>query len=291
MYNNNVVQFCWNFLQWKWAKIWSLWHQKQTIRATMYFPEGFEDIPFQKLFQPIFFKTLFACVRKLTEQTFSWLYCSLPSDQFHRFPIWLLLFLQDYFVPFLGFAAISIKIVVKSGYVISRELFGINAFQSLQPSPVQIASAIAFPLQNPATPPATPNTIPSNEVAIQKDRSLKSVLKNTPSPSFPSLSFPPPPQNTPEMAHYQAATHSKKITSSQNSPSSPTSPVQNPATLRSLATSIALVSIEMAKQKDESLESVLQKTPSSTSFSTSLPPSPQNTPEMANYQAATHSKK
>ena len=119
-------------------------------------------------------------------------FSSLPSDQFHRFPIWLLLFLQDYIVPFLGFAAISIKIVVKSGYVISRELFGINAFQSLQPSPVQIASAIAFPLQNPATPPATSNTIPSNEVAIQKDRSLKSVLKVTPSPSSPSLSFPPP---------------------------------------------------------------------------------------------------
>jgi hypothetical protein len=164
-------------------------------------------------------------------------FSSLPNDQFHRFPIWLLLFLQYYIVPFLGFAAISIKIVVKSGYVISRELFGINAFQSLQPSPVQIASAIAFPLQNPAIPPATSNTVPSNEVAIQKDRSIKSVLKNTLSPSPPSLSFPPPPKNTPEMAHYQAATHSKIIISSQNSPPSPVSPLQNPATLRSPATS------------------------------------------------------
>ena len=128
-------------------------------------------------------------------------------------------------------------------------------------------------------------------MATQKDESLESVFRKAPSPPSSSTYLPLSPQNTPEMTHYQAATHSKKITSSQNSPSSPTSPVQNPATLRSLATSIALVSIEMAKQKDESLESVLQKTPSSTSFSTSLPPSPQNTPEMANYQAATHSKK
>ena len=146
-------------------------------------------------------------LQKLTEPTFSWLYCSLPSDQFHKFPIWLLLFLQDYIVPYLGFAAISIKIVVKSGHVMSRELFGINAFQSLQPSPVQITRkqinsppALVSPLQNPTTPPAISKTVPSNEVAIQKDRSLKSVLKNTPSRSSPSSYFPPQPQNTPEIA-------------------------------------------------------------------------------------------
>ena len=180
----------------------------------------------------------------------------------------------------------------------SRELFGINAFQSLQPSPVQSTRkqinsppALVSPLQNSATPPATSNTKPSNGVAMQKDRSLKSVLQNKPSPSSPSLSFQPPPQNTPEMAHYQAATHSKKITSSQNSPLSPASPLQNPATLRSPATSNPLFSIEMAKQKDEPLESVLQKTPSPPSPSASLPPSPQNTPERTHYQVATHSKK
>ena len=71
---------------------------------------------------------------------------------------------------------------------------------------------------------------------MQNDRSLKSVLKNSPSPTSPSLSF----QNTPEMD-------------------------QSPAT------SNPLVSMEMAEQKDESLESVLQKT--------------------THFQAATHSKK
>ena len=89
---------------------------------------------------------------------------------------------------------------------------------------------------------------------MQNDRSLKSVLKNSPSPTSPSLSF----QNTPEMA-------------------------QSPAT------SNPLVSMEMAKQKDESLESVLRKTPSLPSPSTSLPPPPINTPETTHHQAATHS--
>ena len=91
---------------------------------------------------------------------------------------------------------------------------------------------------------------------MQNDRSLKSVLKNSPSPTSPSLSF----QNTPEMD-------------------------QSPAT------SNPLVSMEMAEQKDESLESVLQKTPSPPSPSASLPPSPQNTHERTHYQVATHSKK
>ena len=66
-----------------------------------------------------------------------WMYFSLPIDQLHKYPIWLLLFLQNYIVPFLAFAAISIKIVVKSGRVISRELFGINEFQYCTPSPSQ----------------------------------------------------------------------------------------------------------------------------------------------------------
>ena len=139
----------------------------------------------------------------------------------------------------------------------SRELFGINAFQSIQPSPVQTTRkqinsppALASPLRNPATPPATSNPIPSNEVAMQKDRSLTSVLQNTPSPTYPSFTFPLP---------------------SQNLPLSPAFLAQNAVTLPSPATSNPILSIEMVTQKDEPLESVLKNTPSPPSIYISPP--------------------
>ena len=210
--------------------------------------------------------------------------CSVPIDQYHRFPIWLLLFLYEYIVPFLAFVAIAVKIVVKSGKVMIRELFGINAFHSVEPSPVQSAKKqnnslavpiqnlatpppeLAFPLQNLATPPssATSNPIPSNEVATKQDISLKSVHKNTPSPPSPSVSLSLPSQNLPPL---------------------PASPLQNPTTPPTTLNSIP--SNEATTQKDMSLENFLKNTPSP-SPSETLPPPPPNTPT---YQAATCSKK
>ena len=172
----------------------------------------------------------------------------------------------------MAFVAIAIKIVVKSGKVMSRELFGINAFHSVQPSPVQSAkkqhNSLAIPLQNLATPPptlafplqnlakplssATLNPILSNEVTTQKDVPLKSVLKNTSSSPSSSLSCP----------------LSFKI-----SPPSPASPLQNPTTPPTTLNSIP--SNEAETQNDKSSEYFLHNTPSP---SETFPPLPPNTP-------------
>ena len=256
-----------------------------------------------------------------------WMYFSLPIDQLHKYPIWLLLFLQNYIVPFLAFAAISIKIVVKSGRVISRELFGINEFQYCTPSPSQsrdvtagttIATAVAptfsdnltlfqpggqilphqrrgstknfpvvttlqstrkqinsppalaSPLQNPNITLSllNSNPIPLNEVAKEKYISLETVVKNTLSPLSLSKSL---------------------LLTSQNSPTSPASPLQNPTTplFPSPSTLNPIPSNEAILQKDKSSESFLKNIPSP-SPSETLPPPPPNTPT---YKAATHSKK
>ena len=192
----------------------------------------------------------------------------------------MLLFLYDYIVPFVAFVAIAVKIVVKSGKVMSRELFGINAFHSVQPSPVQSTKklnnslaiprqylatpppALVFPLQNLATPPssATLNPKPSNEVATKLDISLKTIHKDTPAPPFPSVSL-------------------------FWSPPLPASPLQNPTTPPTTLKSIP--SNEAATQKHKSLEKFLKNTPSP-SLSETLPPPPPNTPT---YQVATCFKK
>jgi hypothetical protein len=99
----------------------------------------------------------------------------------------LLLFLQDYIVAFLAFAAFSIKIIFKSGKIMSRELLG-----SPSASPI-LKSTPSPPISNPVS------------------KSIESVLRNT-------VSLPPTTQNTPEMAHYYAATRFKKIKSSSNKP-------------------------------------------------------------------------
>ena len=252
-----------------------------------------------------------------------WMYFSLPIDQLHKYPIWLLLFLQNYIVPFLAFAAISIKIVVKSGRVISRELFGINEFQYCTPSPSQsrdvtagttIATAVAptfsdnltlfqpggqilphqrrgstknfpvvttlqstrkqinsppalaSPLQNPNITLSllNSNPIPLNEVAKEKYISLETVVKNTLSPLSLSKSL---------------------LLTSQNSPPSPASPLQNPTTplFPSPSTLKPIPANEAATQKDKSFERFLKSTPSP-SPSETLPLPPPNTPT---YQAAT----
>ena len=210
----------------------------------------------------------------------------------------------------------------------SRELFGINAFQSIQPSPVQNTRkqinsppALASPLRNPATPPATSNPIPSNEVAMQKDRFLTSVLQNTHSPTYPSFSFPLPPPSpafplqNPTTLPFPATSNPilsiEMVTQKdeplesvikntpsppspyisppfQNSPPLPALPIQKPATSPS---SNPISSNEAPTQRDKSLESFLRNTPSPPSPSIFLPPPPKNTPEMAHYQAATLSKK
>ena len=214
----------------------------------------------------------------------------------------------------------------------SRELFGINAFQSIQPSPVQNTRkqinsppALASPLRNSATPPVTSNPIPSNEVATQKDRFLTSVLQNTPSPTYPSSSFLLPSQNSPPSPAFplqtlatppspatlnpilsiEMATQKDEPLEcvlknppsppspyisppSQNSPPLPALPLQKPATSPS---SNPISSNEAPTQRDKSLESFLRNTPSPPSPSIFLPPPPKNTPEMAHYQAATLSKK
>ena len=166
----------------------------------------------------------------------------------------------------------------------SRELFGINAFHSVQPSPVQSTKklnnllaiplqnlttpppALVFPLQNLATPPysATSNPIPSNVVATKQDISLKTVHKNTPAPPFPSVSL-------------------------FWSPPLPASPLQNPATPPFLSplTFNPIPSNKDVTQKDKSLERFLKNRPSP-SPSETLPLPPPNTPT---YQSATCSKK
>ena len=165
----------------------------------------------------------------------------------------------------MAFAAISIKIVVKSGKVICRELFGINAFEPVQPSPVQRSKtkiqsppALAIPLQNLTTPPppTTTNPIPSNEVSTKKDIPLESILKNKPSsPSPSSVSLP-----------------------SQNLPPSPASPLQNPVspTSPSPTTLKPIPSNEAAMQKDKSFKSVLKNTTTCPSPSETLLPPPQH---------------
>ena len=54
---------------------------------------------------------------------------SLPRDQLAKYPAWLIVFLCQIILPMFGVVIIAIKIIVKSGKLMRRELLGAN-FQS-----------------------------------------------------------------------------------------------------------------------------------------------------------------
>ena len=54
---------------------------------------------------------------------------SLPPDQLAKYPAWLIVFLSQIILPMIGVVIIAIKIVMKNGKDMRRELLGAN-FQS-----------------------------------------------------------------------------------------------------------------------------------------------------------------
>ena len=49
---------------------------------------------------------------------------SLPQDQLAKYPAWLIVFLCQIILPMFGVVIIAIKIIVKSGKLMRRELLG-----------------------------------------------------------------------------------------------------------------------------------------------------------------------
>ena len=54
---------------------------------------------------------------------------SLPPAQLAKYPAWLIVFLGKIILPMIGMVIIAIKIIMKNGKDMSRELLGVN-FQS-----------------------------------------------------------------------------------------------------------------------------------------------------------------
>ena len=54
---------------------------------------------------------------------------SLPPDKLVEYPAWLIVFLSQIILPMIGVVIIAIKIIMKNGKDMSRELLGVN-FQS-----------------------------------------------------------------------------------------------------------------------------------------------------------------
>ena len=54
---------------------------------------------------------------------------SLPQDQLAKYPAWLIVFLGKIILPMIGMVIIAIKIIMKNGKDMRRELLGAN-FQS-----------------------------------------------------------------------------------------------------------------------------------------------------------------
>ena len=53
----------------------------------------------------------------------------LPPDQLAEYPAWLIVFLSQIILPMIGFVVIAIKIIMRNGRDMSRELLGAR-FQS-----------------------------------------------------------------------------------------------------------------------------------------------------------------
>ena len=54
---------------------------------------------------------------------------SLPLDKLVEYPAWLIVFLSQIILPMIGVVIIAVKIILKNGKDMSRELLGVN-FQS-----------------------------------------------------------------------------------------------------------------------------------------------------------------
>ena len=51
-----------------------------------------------------------------------------------EYPAWLIVFLSQIILPMIGVVIIAVKIILKNGKDMSRELLGVN-FQSIEPLP------------------------------------------------------------------------------------------------------------------------------------------------------------
>ena len=73
---------------------------------------------------------------------------SVPPNQLGDYPAWFILFFYHIILPMLGVIAIALKIILKNGKDLRRELFGVS-FQPIASSIVATSIAVSIqPIEN-----------------------------------------------------------------------------------------------------------------------------------------------